>query len=52
MAKDNKVSMPSGMGGIVRYFDETKSNIQLKPGHVIIFIVAVIVILLFLHVFY
>ena len=49
MAKDNKVSMPSSMGGLVRYFDEYKSKFEIKPGHVIALIVAVIIIMIILH---
>lgn len=51
MARDNKIRMPSGMGGLTRYFEDFKSNVQISPGHVIIltFIVAMIIILL--HVF-
>lgn len=41
--------MPSGMGGLVRYFDEYQSKIKLKPGHVIILTVVVIVIMLVLY---
>ncbi len=48
MAKD-KVQMPSGMGGLVRYFDEYKSKIAFKPGHVIIIVVVIVVIVLLLH---
>jgi len=39
---DNKISMPSGMGGLMRYFDEYKSKIQLKPVYVIVLVVAMI----------
>jgi len=49
MAKQNKINMPSGMGGLVRYYDEYKSRIQLKPGHVIILIIIVILIEILLH---
>lgn len=48
MASD-KVSMPSGMGGLVRYFDEYKSKIELQPGHVLILIAVVIILVLILH---
>ncbi len=41
--------MPSGIGGIVRYFDEYKSKIVFKPAHVIIFAVLVMIIVLMLH---
>jgi len=49
MAKDNKIHMPSGMGGLVRYFDEYKSKIEFKPGHIIILVIAVIIIIMALH---
>ena len=48
MAQD-KVNMPQSMGGLIRYFDEYKSKIEIKPGHVIILIIVVIIIELFLH---
>ena len=48
MAQD-RISMPSGVGGLVRYFDEYKSKIKFKPGHVIILSVVVILIMLFLY---
>jgi preprotein translocase subunit Sec61beta len=48
MAQD-KVSMPSGMGGLVRYFDEYKSRIRIKPGHIIIMVIVVIMIMVFLY---
>jgi|TARA_B100001964_G_C14254832_1_gene611829 preprotein translocase subunit Sec61beta len=48
MAQD-KISMPSGMGGLMRYFDEYKSRIRIKPGHIIIMCIVVIVIMVFLY---
>ena len=48
MAQD-KISMPSGMGGLVRYFEEYHSKIRLKPGHVIVLSVVVIVIMIVLY---
>jgi preprotein translocase subunit Sec61beta len=48
MAQD-KVNMPQSMGGLIRYFDEYKSKIEIKPGHVIILIIVIIIIELFLH---
>ena len=44
-----KVKMPSGMGGLVRYFDDYKSKIEFKPEHVIIAIVVVIIAEILLH---
>jgi preprotein translocase subunit Sec61beta len=49
MARDNKVQMPSSGAGLTRYFDDYKSKIELKPGHVIIIIAIVIVIEIILH---
>ena len=48
MAQD-RISMPSGMGGLVRYFDEYKSKIKFKPGHIVVLCVVVMVIMLFLY---
>jgi preprotein translocase subunit Sec61beta len=50
MAND-RISMPSGMGGLVRYFDEYKSKIEFKPGHIIIICIAIIIIMMILHAF-
>lgn len=48
MSQD-KISMPSGIGGLVRYFDEYKSKIVFKPGVIIIMVILVIVIMAVLH---
>ena len=48
MAQD-KIQIPSGMGGLVRYFDESDSKIKFKPGHIIILTIVVILIMLFLY---
>ena len=48
MAQD-RISMPSGMGGLVRYFDEYKSKVKFKPGHIVVLSVVVIIIMLFLY---
>ncbi len=46
---DQKISMPSGIGGLVRYFDEYKSKIEFKPGLIVVFVIIVILIEIFLH---
>ena len=51
MARDNKVQMPSGMGGLVRYFDEYRSKIEFKPGHLVALCVVVMIIIILLHIF-
>ena len=46
-----KMQMPSGMGGLVRYFDEYKSKLEFKPGHIIVLAIAVIVLMVLLYTF-
>ena len=41
--------MPQSMGGLLRYFDEYKSKIELQPGHIIILVILVIIIEIILH---
>ena len=48
MPRDN-VRMPSGMGGLVRYFDDYKSKIDFRPHWVVVLIIAVIIIEMVLH---
>ena len=49
MARNEKISMPSSQGGLVRYFDDYKSNIEFKPGYIILFVVLIIIIEIILH---
>ena len=49
MSRDNKIQMPSGMGGLVRYFDEYHSKLRFKPGHIIILAGVVMVIMIILY---
>ncbi len=50
MAQD-RVHMPSSMGGLVRYFDEYHSKIEFKPGVVIILCMIVMIIVILLHMY-
>jgi len=50
MAND-RISMPQGMGGLVRYFDEYKSKIKFKPGHIIVLCIFVILIMIILYIY-
>ncbi len=43
MAED-KIIMPSGQGGLVRYFENYKSKFHIKPAHVIIMVIVVMMI--------
>ncbi len=49
MAKDDKFYMPSSGAGILRYYDEEKSRVQLKPEHVIALCIITGVIVIVLH---
>lgn len=49
---DDKIQMPSGMGGLVRYFDDAQSKIKFKPEHIVIFIVLVIIFEILLHTYF
>lgn len=46
---DERIQMPSGMGGLVRYFDDAKSKIRFKPEHVVALILIFIVIEILFH---
>jgi len=48
---DNKIQLPSGMGGLVRYSETTDTKFHIKPGTVIIFVILIIVIEILLHVY-
>jgi preprotein translocase subunit Sec61beta len=51
MARDNKIRMPSGQGGLTRYFDEYKSKIEFSPNAVIVMAIVAMIIVLLLHYF-
>ena len=51
MARDNKIRMPSGQGGLTRYFDESSSKIEFSPGVVVVLSIFVMVIVIILHYF-
>lgn len=51
MAQDNKIRLPSGQGGLTRYFDEYKSKIEFSPATVIVMAVIIMVLVIILHKF-
>jgi preprotein translocase subunit Sec61beta len=51
MAKGG-VNIPSGFGGLTRFSEEYESKLNLKPSHVIAFIIAIIAFRVFLGFFY
>ncbi len=46
---DDKIRMPSSGGGIMRYYDEYKSKIEIPPMAIVIAIIAVVVLAIILH---
>ncbi|AJF62950.1 MAG: hypothetical protein QT11_C0001G0815 [archaeon GW2011_AR20] len=46
---DERIQMPSGMGGLVRYFDDAKSKIRFKPEHIVAFILVFVIFVILLH---
>jgi preprotein translocase subunit Sec61beta len=42
MTRKNKVQMPQSTAGLVRYFEESKEAIKLKPEHIVIMCVIII----------
>ena len=51
MAQDNRIRLPSGQGGLTRYFDEYKSKIEFSPGAVIVMCVVMIIRIILLNQF-
>ena len=43
MGKRDKFRMPTGMAGLVRYGEDAKEQLKIKPKHVIAFCLVVIV---------
>lgn len=52
MAKDNKINMPAGFGGLTRFSEEYSSKFNLKPTHVIGFLILILIFRIFLGIFY
>ena len=49
---DNNMSMPAGFGGLMRYNEEYNSKLKFGPGAVVGMIIATIVIVMGLRIFY
>ncbi len=52
MAKDTGISMASGFGGLTRFKDEYASKFNLKPTHVIGFVILLVAFRVALGIFY
>jgi len=46
MARENKLQMPGAFGGLMRYDEEYNSRFMMKPGHVIAFLVLIILVVI------
>ena len=42
MATDNKINLPGGLGGLMRFQEEYASYFNLKPIHVLAFVLLVV----------
>ena len=49
MAKDNKIHMPSGQGGLTRYFEDSVSKVKFSPNTVVILCIVVGLVIILLH---
>jgi len=49
---DNKIHIPSGFGGLMRFEEEYESKIMLRPMHVIAFVILILAFRIFLGAFY
>ena len=52
MAKKDRIYMPSGTGGLIRYGEEAKVKFRLKPIHVTYVVAAVVAFELVLKFFF
>lgn len=52
MAQDTRIRMPAGTGGLVRYYDEYRSRLQIKPAYVILLIILTIIFEVSLKIFF
>ena len=49
---ENKVNMPGGFGGLMRFNEEYDSVFSLKPTHVIVFVILIVAFRFILEVIY
>jgi len=43
MAQQPGISLPAGFGGLVNFKEEYESKFMLKPAHVIVFLVLIVI---------
>ncbi len=46
---DNRINLPSGSGGIVRYFDKSTSKIEFPPETLVGALIVLIILMTLLH---
>jgi len=49
---ENKISMPGAFGGLMRYDEEYKSRFMLTPVQIIGFVIAIILLVIILKIFF
>jgi len=52
MAKKDKIYMPMGAGGLVRYSEEEKQVIKIKPKQVIYIVIGIVAVEILLKIFF
>jgi preprotein translocase subunit Sec61beta len=48
---DNKVNLPAGFGGLTRFKEEYASKFNLKPTHIVAFVILILIFRIFLGIF-
>jgi preprotein translocase subunit Sec61beta len=48
---DNAINVPSGFGGLVKFKEEYESKFNLKPVHVVVFVILIVVFRIALQIF-
>ncbi len=51
MGKRNKINVPQSQGGIVRYFDDYKSKLEISPQAVLVACLAIALLAVFARAF-
>ena len=46
---DNKINLPSSGGGLINYFNEFKSKVQIKPMYIMVVIAIFVVVEIYLY---
>ena len=49
---DNKINMPGGMGGLMRYDEEYTSRFMISPMQVMAFLIGIVVLVIALNLFW